>query len=77
MGKLRGGALTRTTLVEHVASNRMCNRFTTKDKILLADKFVFEILDVHTVMRCSLLDTMGCQLMLTNSRYSGERCQYR
>ena len=63
--------------VKNLASSRKCNHFTYNGKELLVDKSIlFEILDVHTVSHCSLLDTKNCQLMKTNIRCSSGRCQY-
>ena len=65
--------------LEHFATNRSRNHHSThlgQNSVAGRQARLLQILDDHTVMRCSLLSTKGCQLMPTNPRCSGERCQY-
>ena len=64
---------------EFIATNRSCNHHCThlgQNSVAGRQAPLLQIFDEHTVMRCSLLDTKGCELMPTNPRCSGQHCQY-
>ena len=62
-----------------MTTNRSRNHHSThlgQNSIAGRQARLLQILNDHTVMRCSLLSSKGCQLMQTNPRCSGERCKY-
>ena len=65
--------------LENVARNQSRNNHSIQlGQISVAGRQarLFQILNEHIVMRCSLLITKNYQLMPTKPKYSGERCQY-